>query len=242
MASQPVIFLDDGGVMNDSSRRALQWQRLVAEFFAPRLGGTTEAWREANRLVIDRLLDLERWRLRIKASSDYASFDSTYQFDWLRGMCEVVGIAAPAEAECVALARCAVASIIPRVRAAFPGVVDAIRTLHSQGYTLHTASGEPSSHLAGYLEGMGVRGCFGRLYGPDLIDTFKEGPEYYDRIFADVGIAPADALVVDDNPRAITWAAQTGAQTILVSDVAYSETRAAFVLGISLNCQRSCNG
>jgi len=212
--------------MNESRRRALQWQRLVSEYFAPLLGGTPEAWREANRLVIERLLDLERWRMRIRASSDYASFESSYQLDWLRGMCEVVGIAAPVEGECLELVRRADSYIIPRVRAAFPGVVDAIRILHRQGYTLHTASGESSLHLASYLDGMGVRECFGRLYGPDLIDTFKEGPQFYERIFADSGITPAEALVVDDSPYAIAWAAQTGVHTLLVAEEASAEAKA----------------
>ncbi len=38
MAAKPVILLDDGGVMNDNRLRGEQWQRLVGEFFAPRLG------------------------------------------------------------------------------------------------------------------------------------------------------------------------------------------------------------
>jgi hypothetical protein len=59
-----------------------------------------------------------------------------------------------------------------------------------QGYALHTVSGACSLELAGALEGMGVRHCFGRLYGADLINTFKEGPEYYARLFADVGVQP----------------------------------------------------
>lgn len=63
--SQLVVFLDDGGVMNDNSQRALQWQRLVSEFFVPLLGGTPDAWIEANRVVIDHILDLENWRTRI---------------------------------------------------------------------------------------------------------------------------------------------------------------------------------
>lgn len=45
------IFLDDGGVMNDNAVRGPQWQRLVAAFFAPRLGGDPAAWAGANRLV-----------------------------------------------------------------------------------------------------------------------------------------------------------------------------------------------
>jgi len=229
--SQLMIFLDDGGVMNDSSQRALQWQRLVSEFFVPLLGGTTEAWIEANRVAFDRLFDLDNWRMRVQAFSDYASFDYSYQVDWLSGMCELVGVPTPPQQEAVELARRAVAYITSRVHAAFPGAVDTIRILRSQGCTLHTASGESSIDLAGYLDAMGVRACFGRLYGPDLINTFKEGPEYYERIFADAGITPSDALVVDDSPHAIEWAAQVGARTILVSSTPYPETKALFRIG-----------
>jgi HAD superfamily hydrolase (TIGR01509 family) len=49
---------------------------------------------------------------------------------------------------------------------------------------------------------MGVRGCFDRLYGSDLVTVGKEGPEYYRRSFADAGVDPRDALVVDDRPAA----------------------------------------
>jgi len=78
---------------------------------------------------------------------------------------------------------------------------------------LHTASSEDSSELQGYLESMAVRGCFGTLYGPDFVNTIKEGAAYYTRVFAHAGVAPADALVVDDNPLALTWAAGAGART-----------------------------
>jgi beta-phosphoglucomutase-like phosphatase (HAD superfamily) len=176
--SRLVIFLDDGGVMNDNSLRGQQWRRLVAEFFTPLLGGTPEVWSQANRTMTDQLFDPVNWQKRIRAASDYASFDRRYQLDWLAGMCEVVGVPTPPEEEGLELAYRATAFITSCVRAAFPGVIDAIRTLHSQGYTLHTASGEPSTDLDGYLTGMGVRDCFGRLYGPDLVNTFKmEGPE-----------------------------------------------------------------
>ncbi|MFQ5795557.1 MAG: hypothetical protein ACE5JP_10975 [Candidatus Bipolaricaulia bacterium] len=43
-----VLFVDDGGVLNDNTRRSLQWQRLLGEFFPPILGGTPESWAEAN--------------------------------------------------------------------------------------------------------------------------------------------------------------------------------------------------
>ncbi len=219
-----VIFLDDGGVMNDNRLRGTQWQRMVAEFFVPRLGGTPEAWAAANYQVITRMLDAELWQARLSASPNYASFDRQYQIDWLRWMCELVGVEAPPDEECVALGHAATRFITPRVRAAFPGVVDAIRSLHQQGYVLHTASGESSEDLDGYLQGMGVRECFDRLYGPDLVDTFKDGPRFYERIFADAGVEARDALVVDDNATAAGWAARAGARTVLISAASPSST------------------
>ncbi len=226
MTARPIIFLDDGGVMNNNRTRALQWQRLVGEYFVPLLGGSPEAWSRANRLVTDRLFEPDAWRRRVQAAADYRSFDRDYQVEWLRGMCGLVGIETPPEEECLHLARRAAAFITRLVQAAFPGVADTIRALHRQGYRLNTASGESSIDLEGYLQAMEVRDCFGRLYGPDLIETLKEGPEYYERIFADLGIAAADALVVDDSPRATWWARQVGARTVLVGDSSLLRTGA----------------
>ena len=211
-----VVFLDDGGVMSDNHRRAPQWQRLVGAFFAPRLGGTPTAWAQANRVVAERLLAPAAWAARLEAAPDYASLERAYARDWLGGMTALVGVPLPPEEESLALTRQASAWITRRVRAACPGAVAVIRTLHAGGYPLHTASGESSTDLAGYLEGMGVHECFGRLYGPDLLDTCKAGPRYYTRLLADAGVAPAAALVVDDSPSALTWAAASGARPVLV--------------------------
>ena len=214
--TRPVLFLDDGGVMNDNVLRGEQWPHLVAAFFAPRLGGAPEAWSEANRRVIATTLEPAAWQARLQSASDYRSFDYQYQVDWLSSMCELVNVPIPDEGECYQLAAEATTAITLQVRAAFPGAADAIRTLYGRGYVLYTASGEPSYDLEGHLAGMEVQDCFQRLYGPDLIDTFKAGPAYYERIFADVGVDPARALVIDDNAQALAWARQAGAQTILV--------------------------
>lgn len=211
-----VVFLDDGGVMNDNRLRGAQWPPLVAEFFAPRLGGTSQAWEEANRMVVDAIFQPDAWRERLQSAHDYHQFAQAYDLDWLKGMCVLVGVAAPTDDECAQLVRQATDLIIRRVRAAFPGAVDAIRALHRRGYLLHTASGEPSIELAAHLEGMGVRDCFQRLYGPDLINTFKSGLDYYERLFADAGVHPAEALVVDDSPQAVEWATRAGALAVLV--------------------------
>src|SRR5205814_5721073 len=119
-----------------------------------------------------------------------------YNDRWLCEMAQEVGVAvAPVRPERLRLVDDATAFITRNTRAHYPGAVDAIRALHQAGYVLHTASGEHSLELEGYLVGMEVRECFGTLYGPDLVETSKTGPRYHEQIIAHAGIAPADALV-----------------------------------------------
>jgi len=147
---------------------------------------------------------------------DYPSFERAYLLDWIAGMCSLMGLPRPSEERSLLLAQEAEAWITRRVDAAFPGAVAAIRQLHAQGYPLCTASGESSTQLAGYLSCMGVRACFGRLYGPDLIDTFKTSPAYYARLLADAAIPPTAAVIVDDSLDALAWAAEVGACPVYV--------------------------
>lgn len=214
---RPVLFIDDGGVISDNIRRAAQWRPLVAEYFAPLLGGSPEAWMLANHEVITGILAADAWAARLKSSRDYESFEREYFLYWLTEMCERVGVPSPPEEESIDLSRKATTWIIRQVRADFPGAAAAIRLLSDKGYRLCTASGEPSYDLEIYLGGMGVRSCFDRLYGPDLIGTFKAGPEFYERLLSDAGVSARDALVVDDNQVALDWASELGMRTVQVT-------------------------
>jgi HAD superfamily hydrolase (TIGR01509 family) len=213
---RPVIFLDDGGVLNDNAVRGPQWQRLVAEFFAPKLGGIPEAWAEANREVVDAMLEPVAWSSLLTAAADYDDFERRYYAAWLGGMCARVGVVRPPGTECLALGVAAEAEIVPRIRSAYPGAAEALRSLRAAGYELHTASGTSSRALALYLEGMGVRQHVGRLYGPDLAGAMKNGPAFYQNILAQMGLAGEEVLFVDDSQTALSWAAQAGARTVRV--------------------------
>jgi HAD superfamily hydrolase (TIGR01509 family) len=212
------VFIDDGGVMNDNSLRGPQWQRLVAEFFVPILGGEHAAWAEANRVVFQRLWD--EFILVGPQGRDYTEWWDECQRIWLCEMAAFVGVQAPSDdAQCVKLAQQAAVCITQRVRSAYPGAVEAIRAIHEMGVSLFTASGGHSRELDGYLTGMGARGFFRTLYGPDLVNQAKEGVEYYRRVFTHAGIDPKRALVVDDSPSAVAWARIAGAVTCLVTAV-----------------------
>jgi beta-phosphoglucomutase-like phosphatase (HAD superfamily) len=207
------ILLDVGGVLLDQRQRAEAWPRLVGEAFGALMGGAPQAWTAAHRISTRRL---DRTLAHAAATGDFLSFLQSYHLGWVSSMCAYVDIPAPPDEKCVALASRAIAMASRRVQAAIPGVVETVWTVHEQGYPLHTASGSSSIEVSGYLHAMGIRACVGRPYGSDLINAFKNGPSYYARIFADLGIRAADALVVDDTMEAISWAAQTGARTVLV--------------------------
>jgi HAD superfamily hydrolase (TIGR01509 family) len=215
--SVPTIFLDDGGVLNDNTARAPQWRRLVGRFLAPVLGGSEEAWGDANVAVMTAILEPAAWAARLEAATDYANFQRRYHLDWLTAMCALVGVAGPSEEEAILLAGRAERWILPQVGAAFPGAADTVRALHAAGYRVCTASGSSSEYLDVCLRGMGIRRCFEHLYGPDLVETFKNGPMFYERIFADAGMKAEETLVVDDSSLALGWAAAAGASTVLVN-------------------------
>lgn len=215
------VFLDDGGVMNDNERRAAEWRRLIGEYLTPRLGATQRAWEEANATVFDRQWQrFEAWRRTIPPDAYDDFFNSRAERTrWLREMCEHAGIEPPPDDQCYSLAIETEQYVMPQVRAAYPGAVDAIRTLASRGYLLATASGQASWELVDYLSGMGILDCFedDRLFGPDLVQRMKGTLPYYERIMARTGVDPAEALVVDDEPHALEQALAAGVRGVLVT-------------------------
>jgi len=202
--------------MNENAQRGLQWRRLVGRYFSPRLGGVPRKWAAANAQVASRLFAEYETHFCADPGASWAVHRAIYEDAWLSGMCGAVGVALPADrAVRSGLSRDCDAFVTRRVRAAFPGAVQEIWNLHSAGYVLHTASGEASWELDGYLTGMGVRSCFVGLYGADQVDTAKASQLYYQRVFVHADVAPDDALVVDDSERALDWAADVGARTVL---------------------------
>ncbi|MPZ50587.1 MAG: HAD-IA family hydrolase [Dehalococcoidia bacterium] len=210
------IFLDDGDVMNDNAVRGPQWQRLIGEFFVPRLGGTMEAWAAANTSIVDEV-DGRYWSA-LSAGRPGDAVWREYNIDWLRSMAAEVGVQVPDDDDdCHALAQTAIGFIRPRIQSAYPGAIEAIKRLAADKYELYTASNEHSEVLQAYLEGMGVRHLFRAFYGPDLVRAIKPDVAYYERIFADSGVDPAASLVLDDKLSHLESAAAAGARIVVVS-------------------------
>jgi FMN phosphatase YigB (HAD superfamily) len=206
------VFIDDGGVLNDNAVRAPQWRRLLGEHLAPRLGGTPEAWAAANVGAFERAW--ARFVAQVDRAGTTGGVDAWTRDDrrrWLIDMCEKVGVAVPADPSAYAVE---VGSwVSERVRAEIPGASDDVRALSARGLVLHTASGALSWELEPYLRGMGIRGHFDRLYGPDLVDRYKNGAHWYEALLADSRTDPTEAVVVDDGAAQRGWAEAVGLRT-----------------------------
>jgi len=206
-----VVFLDDGGVLNDNERRAPEWRRLLGEYFAPRFGGTPEAWGNANMVVFGGIWD-DWWKALAAGTELSPDWWPLQDHRWLTGMFDRVGL--PWPADIAGTTREARAHVMAHIDCAYPDAAPAVRALRERGVTLHMASGGLSYELAPYLERMGVRELFDRLYGPDLIGVHKNSARYYERIAEDSGVDPRDAIVVDSDAKPLEWADAVGFGTV----------------------------
>ncbi len=208
------LFIDDGGVLSDNSRRAPEWRRLIAEFFPPRLGGEPDDWAEANRATWRQVAEAHQPAMAVEGH--YVEGLEVYEGAWLVAMCEHVGVDPPEGEACAALAREASLYIMRRVRAAYPDAAETVLALAEAGYSLHTASNQASWELEAYLAPMGVVDRFGILFGADFVGCMKPNPRYYERAFALAGADPSRALVLDDTSEFLDAAREVGARTVLV--------------------------
>src|ERR671937_2721037 len=131
-------------------------------------------------------------------------------------MCDEVGRPRPDEKDADRIAAAAHRYVQRNVDVHAPEIVRRLRELKGRGLTLHLASGDHHEDLFGYLETMGIVELFDRLYGSDLVNTWKSSADYYRAILRDACVAPTTAVVIDDSERAIGWAAECGLRGVLV--------------------------
>jgi phosphoglycolate phosphatase-like HAD superfamily hydrolase len=209
-----IIFLDFDNTLSDQFQMNLQYVREVGVLLAPQYGGEVEAWAKA---AADMMEALEQDYLARFRNNPLAGYN-----DWLAGLrgravsllFGAMNLPIPPEAQELALET--QFNALTSCNAAFPGAYDALSALFTAGYRIQMASGQESEWLLAGLMGAGIESFTESKFGPDLVDCAKEGPEFYERIFAEVGVQPADTLIVDNDPLALQWAMQVGAKVIQV--------------------------
>ncbi len=216
MSPIEALFVDKDGVLLDNPVLSAQWRRLVGEFLAPRLGGSREAWGAANVPAFER-----EWARFLAAASaggppDIRGFFANDRRQWFLDMCDGVGVARPPDDVAEVIAADTVRYVRAHLDIPVPRVLDALRALRGRGIVLHIASADAHDELVEFLERIGARELFDRVYGSDLVNAWKFGPAYYRAVLADSGVDPARAAVIDDSPQALGWARECGLRGFLV--------------------------
>ena len=206
------IFFDDGGVLNDNAIRAPQWKAHCGEFFHSRFGGDPEVWGEANQKT---MIALEIHGIDPKKiDEDYMTYYKKFKSEWVIKLFEEAERSIPPKVEHEKIFDTALEYVWPKVHSAIPGIIESIKILHSKGFVLYTSTALPSREIKMILEGMDIKDFFSGFYGPDLINTRKFSPTFFDAIFKDIKLDSTKAIVIEDQPRFIENALNAGANII----------------------------
>ncbi|TFG17200.1 MAG: hypothetical protein EU531_03980 [Promethearchaeota archaeon] len=209
------IFFDDGDVLNNNKIRGRQWQKLIGEFMTPLFGGNSKDWGAANAKIIEDFTSEGIPALIFEhKEKTHSQFIKWFREKWINDMFDYVGIERPNIGDYKRIYYETAKYVDLRVRSAFPGVIETVKTLYHNGFNLYTASGTESIELNYYLEGMGIRQYFKKLYGPDLINLLKVDNMFYEAILNDLEILPNQAIFIDDKPYYLNIAKKIGVHVI----------------------------
>jgi FMN phosphatase YigB (HAD superfamily) len=207
-----VVFLDFDNTLSDFDTLGVQYVRQLGRLLSGRWGGAADAWEQCVSDTLKQLFTGYKARFEGNPLAGFNLWMDEARVTFVECLCQTQKIALPANA--IRFAIEIQAQALSLCNAAYPGAAEVLETLAQAGVRLHMASAWDSGYLHAALTGAGLARYIENKYGPDLVDCAKEGPEFYERIFATMNLRPSDALVIDDNPDTLRWILQTGATAI----------------------------
>lgn len=105
-----------------------------------------------------------------------------------------------------------------RAMSAHPDVEPGLRRLRDHGYRLVTLTNSPlRADIPTPLDNAGLGTYFERQFTVDALKVFKPAPQLYQRVAADVGVAPPECMMVAAHTWDVIGARGAGMQTALIT-------------------------
>jgi phosphoglycolate phosphatase-like HAD superfamily hydrolase len=208
------LFVDFDDTLCDSSVFYTLYLQEIAALLAGDIGGDRAEWEAAARPALE--TSLQRYRDTF-VGNPLAGYNDWLSAERRRIAVDLFGRAGqplPAGEPPDEFIKRMQFDALTQVRATFPGAEEALRELFERNVRTQMASAWDSDFLYGALIGAGVESYTESRFGPDLVDCAKEGPEFYQRIFAACEIRPSQAIVVDDLAFCLDWAEEAGAKVV----------------------------
>ena len=99
-----------------------------------------------------------------------------------------------------------------------PGVREILEWLKSHGYRIAMASSSSRKSVCHHLERAGILDYFETLTTGDMVEHSKPQPDIYLKACEELGVAPGQALAVEDSFNGIRSAYAAGLYTVMVPD------------------------
>ena len=98
----------------------------------------------------------------------------------------------------------------------YPGTLDAVEALRTQGYKVGICTNKPEGLAETLLQRLGVRDMFGSLIGADTLPVRKPDPAPFTASVTRAGGDPAQSLLVGDTETDVMTARAAGVPIVLV--------------------------
>jgi HAD superfamily hydrolase (TIGR01509 family) len=112
-----------------------------------------------------------------------------------------------------------------------PGVLDMLDAAERLGFPCAVASSSPRAWVVEHLERVGLIGRFRRLSCAEDVERVKPDPALYISALAALGVAPHEAVAIEDSPNGVAAARAAGIFCVAVPN---SVTRRLAIAGADL--------
>jgi HAD superfamily hydrolase (TIGR01509 family) len=100
-----------------------------------------------------------------------------------------------------------------------PGVLELADAALARGLVLGVASSSSCDWVTGHLERLGIRGRFACVRARDDVAAVKPAPDLYLAALECLGVAPGDAIAIEDSPNGVSAAKAAGMWCVAVPNV-----------------------
>lgn len=97
-----------------------------------------------------------------------------------------------------------------------PGVLDYLNAARSEGLRIGLASSSSGEWVEKHLEQLGIKDYFECVRTSDHVAKVKPDPELYRQAMACLGVAPGEAVAVEDSPNGAKAAMAAGMHCVVV--------------------------
>jgi len=91
-----------------------------------------------------------------------------------------------------------------------PGILEYLTTAREAGLRLAVASSSPLWWVGGHIDRLGLRAYFDCIRTSEDVARVKPAPDLYQNALGCLGIAPQEAIALEDSPNGITAAQRAG--------------------------------